>query len=119
MDCLASLAMTEPCLALRSVIGAAFVATVTMDADARDLACMLQSFPDEAREAFQRRRSELLDGVQQLVVEQFLNLAHAVIEQAEVEHHAGPWIGRAAHRDFGSERMTVDLLGAFAKGRAG
>ena len=96
--------------ALRAVIGAALVAAVAVHADPRHLAGVLDPLPDEARQVFQRRRPERLDLVEELVVERLLHLGHAAFEQAEIEHHAGRGIGRAAHADLGAERMAVDFL---------
>src|SRR2546423_13203048 len=52
-----------------SVIGAAFVATVSVDAHPRDPSGMLYPIPDEARDIFQRRRAKRRAPVQELVVE--------------------------------------------------
>src|SRR5258708_13098633 len=49
---------------LRPVIGAAFVAAITVDAHPRDPSSVLQPIPDQAREVFQRRRAERPDPVQ-------------------------------------------------------
>src|SRR5688572_15242347 len=76
-------------LALRPEIRAALVATVAMNADAGDLAGVLDPLPDEARQVFQRRRAQRLDLVQKLVVEGLADLLHAAFEQAEIQHHAG------------------------------
>src|SRR5690349_13888017 len=109
------LAMTATItLALRSVIGAALVAAVAMDGDAHDRARMLHAFEDEARQVLQRRRPQRLDPVQELVVEDFLDVREAPLQQAEIEQHAGFRIGSAAHGDLGTERMAVNLLAGFA-----
>src|SRR6478736_3025552 len=95
-----SITFTSIGSALRSEIGAAFVATVTMNADARDLACVLEALPDEARQVFQRRRPERLDLVQELVVERLLHLSHTAFEQAEIVQHSRGGVRRAAQADF-------------------
>src|SRR5205085_10537392 len=64
----------ETSLALRSVIGAAFVAAVTMHADAGDLTGVLHPLPDKAREIFQCRKAQRLDLVEQLVIELLAHL---------------------------------------------
>src|SRR4051794_6224882 len=103
-------------LFLRSEIRTALVATVPMDADARDLARVLNPIPDEARDIFQRRGPQRLDPVQELVVQRLLYLRHAAFEQAEIEHHSGGGVGRAAHADFGAKRVAVDFLAGRAEG---
>src|SRR5207245_629071 len=97
-------------LALRPVIGAALVAAVAMHADAGNLPGVLQPLPDEARKVFQGRRTQRLDAVEQLVVEHLANVSDTLVEQAEVEHHAGLWIRRAADADLGAEGVAVDFL---------
>src|SRR5262245_60846608 len=62
---------------LRPVIGAALVAAVAMHADAGDLTGVLQPLPDEAREVFQRRRTQRLDAIEQLVVEHLAYIGDA------------------------------------------
>src|SRR5205085_6639494 len=102
-------------LALWPEISAALVATVAMNADAGDLAGMLEALPDEARDIFQCRRSQRLDLVQKLVIEGLADLFHAAFEQAEIQHHAGGWIGRAAHAHFGAKRVAVNFLAGRAE----
>src|ERR1700748_2513694 len=97
-------------LALRTVISAAFVAAVAMNAHPRDRPRMLDPFPDEARQVLQGRGPERLDLVEQLVVEHLLHLRDVALEQAEIEHHPRRRVGRAAHSDLGAERMAVDFL---------
>ncbi len=103
----------------RAVIGAAFVAAVAMDADARDLpACCSRS--QMKRDRFSSvgapSASILLSNLWSSV---FCTSAMRALEQAEVEHHAGRGIGRAAHGDLGAERMAVDFLAGLAERRAG
>src|SRR2546429_5351927 len=112
-----SQAMTAINLTLRPEISAAFVATVAMNADARDLAGVLEAFPDEARDVFQRRSAQRVDLVQKLVVEGLADLFHAAFEQAEIQHHAGLRIGRAAHAHLGAKRVAVNFLAGRAEGR--
>src|SRR5260221_8590946 len=106
-------------LALRAVIGAAFVAAVAVNTHPRDPPRMRKALPDEARKVLQRRRSERLDLVEQLVVEHFLHLRHTMLEQAEIQHHPGRRIGRAAHGDLGAERVAVDFFACCAQRRTG
>ena len=93
-------------------------ATVPENADARDLAGVLDPLPDEPRDVFQRRRAQRLDLVEQLVVERQADLFHAALEQAEIDHHAGLRIGRAAHAHLGAKRVAVNFLAGRAEGRA-
>src|SRR5260370_10878092 len=105
-------------LTLRPEVSAALVATVAVNADARDLSGVLNPLPDEARQVFQRRRSQRYDIVQELVVERLLHLRHAAFEQAEIEQHPGCGIGGTAQAHFGAERVAVDFLAGRAKGRS-
>src|SRR5258708_19857411 len=97
-------------LALRAVIGAAFVAAVAVNTHPRDPPRMRKALPDEARKVLQRRRSERLDLVEQLVVEHFLDLRHTTLQQPQIQHHPGRGIGRAAHRYLCTEGVAVDFL---------
>src|SRR6185503_1822710 len=112
------LAMTaKVTLSLRPEISTALVATVAMNADTRDLAGVLDPLEDIARNIFQRRRSQRLDLVEELVVERLAHLFDAALEQAEVHHHAGGRIGRAAHAHLGAKRVAVNFLAVRAEGR--
>jgi len=51
------------------------------------------------------------------VVERLADPFHAAFEQAEIQHHAGGGIGRAAHAHFGAERVAVNFLAGHAEGR--
>src|SRR6185436_636211 len=113
-----SISDVSMCLALWPEISAALVATVAVNADAGDFAGVLDPLPDEARQVFQRRRSQRFDLVQELVVERLADLVHAAFEQAEIEHHAGCGIGGAAHAHFGAKGVAVDFLAGRAKGRS-
>src|SRR2546429_5149166 len=83
-----SQAMTAINLTLRPEISAAFVATVAMNADAGDLAGVLEAFPDEARDVFQRRSAQRVDLVMELVVEGLPYLFHSSFDKAKIHHHA-------------------------------
>ena len=80
-------------------------------------ACWTHS-ENEARNVFQRRRSQRLDLVQKLVVEGLADLFHAAFEQAEIHYHAGLRIGRAAHAHLGAKRVAVNFLAGGAEGRS-
>jgi hypothetical protein len=88
-----------------------------MNADAGDLAGVLDTLEDVARDIFQRRRSKRLDVVEKLVVEGLADLVHPSFEQAEIQHHAGGRIGRAAHAHLGAKRVAVNFLAGRAEGR--
>src|SRR5260221_8168415 len=60
-------------LALRAVIGAAFVAAVAVNTHPRDPPPMRKALPDETLKALQRRPPEPLDLLAPLVVEHFLH----------------------------------------------
>src|SRR5437016_4668464 len=103
-----------PRLTMRPVIGAAFPATVAVDADPGDPSGVLQPIPNEAREVFQGRPAERLDPVQQPMIKRLADRRHALLQNPEIQHHAGRRIGRAADGHFGTERMTVDRLAVHA-----
>src|SRR5882724_9256113 len=86
----ALLAMTENvALTLGPVISATLAAAVAVNTHPRDLSRVRELLPDEARKVLQRRRSEPLDLVEHLVVEDFLHVLQAALQQAEIEHHPG------------------------------
>src|SRR5262245_50575499 len=69
--------------ALRTVIGAALVATVTVNADAGQPVDVLEPLPDEAREVFQRRHAQRLDLVEVLVVQRQPHVLDGALDEAE------------------------------------
>src|SRR3954454_4179485 len=103
---------------LRTVIGAALVATVAVDADAGELADRGEPLPDEAREVFQRRRAQRLDLVEVLVIKRHAHVLDGALDQAEIDHHAGFGIGRAAQRHLGAKGVAVDLFAISAESRS-
>src|SRR5829696_3606225 len=113
-----SMTDTSMRLALWPKVGAALVATVAVNADTRNLAGVLDPFKDVARDIFQRRHSQRLDLVQELVVEGLADFFHAAFEQAQIQHHAGGGIGRAAHAHLGTKRVAVNFLAVRAEGRS-
>src|SRR5262249_55440121 len=91
-------------------IAARLLATVTIHRHALHAADMLYPFPDEPRKILERRRSQRLDPVEQLVIEHLLHVRDAALELAEINDHSRLRIGLAGDSDLGAERMPMNFL---------